>query len=460
MAKKAKKIKTRKGLEFKIVNPDAAGIDVSSTEMQVCVPLDRDAENNRKFGTFTEDLKAICLWLIACRIRTVAMESTGIYWVPLYMELVSHGIEVYLVNAKAVKNFSEEKTDEVDAESLMMMHAYGLLKPSFQVDNCAREIRNLSRHRESLIRAASKKIQHMQKSMELMNIKLSIVISDIAGKTGQAIIRAILAGERDPQTLANLADHRCKSPKEVIAKSLVGNWNGDLLFTLKQNYEHYLFIQSQILGCEQEMEVLFQKYSHTLPDKNKEIVRSNKQSHAKNKVAFDVESLSYQIFGVNLMRVPGISQGSVLKLAGELGHDFTEKFDSYKKFCRWENLAPNNKITGGKIISSHLPKRKNAVGQIFREIAVTMSTSKTPLGDYYRRMKSRKGPMGAVVATANKISKIVYMMVKTQTEYNENLIKISEPTLLIRKLQNMEKQMAKLQKQIDFSLSNPNLQSG
>jgi transposase len=460
MAKKAKKIKTCKGLQLKIVNPDAAGIDVSATEMQVCVPLDRDAENNRKFGTFTEDLNAIGEWLAACRVTTVAMESTGIYWIPLYMNLEARGIEVYLVNAKAVKNFTGKKTDEVAAESLMLMHAYGLLKPSFQVDNSARELRNLSRHRESLIRAASEEIQHMQKSMELMNSKLCNVISDITGKSGQSIIRAILAGERSPQALADLADRRCKAPKEIIAKSLVGSWDEDLLFTLKQRYERYLFIQGQLLECEQKMEKLFQKYSRKLPDRSKEIIRSNKKIQAKNKVNFDIESYSYKIFGVNLMRVPGISQGSLLKLGAELGHDFTEKFDTYKKFCRWENLAPNNKITGGKLTSSRLPKRKNPVGQLFREIAVSVGASKTPLGDYYRRMRSRKGPMGAIVATANKVSKIVYMIVKNQVEYDEKLVNMNEPVLLMRKLRNIQKNMAKLQEQIDFSLSNANLQCG
>jgi len=458
MAKKAKKIKKGKHLELKIVNPDAAGIDVSSTEMQVCVPLDRDAEYNRKFGVFTEDLERISNWLVSCRITTVAMESTGIYWVPLYMNLVAHGIEVYLVNAGAVKNFSEDKTDEIDAESLMLLHAYGLLKPSFQLDNCVREIRNLSRHRDNLTRTAAKEIQHMQKSMELMNIKLGNVISDITGKSGQAIIAAILSGERDAQNLANLADHRCKTSKETIAKSLVGNWNEDLLFALQQSYELYLFIQNQIIECEKKMEKLLQKYSSKLPLQSREIIRCEKQIEKKTKVAFDIESYGYKIFGVNLMRIPGINQGSLLKIIAELGHDFTEKFDTYKKFCRWENLAPNNKITGGKIISSRLPKRKSPVGQIFREIAVSMSGSKSPFGDYYRRARSRKGPMGAIVATANKISKVVYTMVKTKTEYDERLIKINEPVLLMRKLHNMQKSMAKLQEQIQFYQIKPVLQ--
>ena len=292
-----------------------------------------------------------------------------------------------------------------------------------------------------------------------MNIKLGNVISDITGKSGQAIIAAILSGERDAQELASLADWRCKTPKEIIAKSLVGNWNRDLLFALKQSYELYQFIQKQIIECELEMEKLFQQYSINLPPQNSEIIRSKKQIEKKTKVAFDVEHYGHRIFGVNLMRIPGINEGSLLKLTGELGHDFTEKFDTYKKFCRWENLAPNNKITGGKIISSKLPKRKNPVGQLFCEIAVSMSGSKSPFGDYYRRIRSRKGPMGAIVATANKISRIVYMMVKNKMEYDENLIKINEAVFLMRKLQNMQKNVAKLQKQIDFYQIKPDLKT-
>jgi hypothetical protein len=345
----------------------------------------------------------------------------------------------------------------VDAESLMLMHAYGLLKPSYQVDNCAREIRNLSRHRDNLTRTAAKEVQHIQKSMELMNIKLGVVISDIMGKSGQNIIRAILSGERDAQKLSELADPRCKTSKEIIAKSLVGNYE-DLLFALKQSYELYLFIQKQIIECEREMGNLFKKYSNNIPPQTGKILRSKKQVQKKTEIDFDVENYGYQIFVVNLMCVPGINEGNLLKLCGELGHDFTEKFDTCKKFCKWENLAPNNKITGGRIISSKLPKRKNPVGQIFREAAVTMSNSKSPFGDYYRRMRSRKGPMGAVVATANKISKIVYMMVKTKTEYDEKMLQTNEPVYLKRKLRNMEKSIAKIQEQIELCQVKPVLQ--
>ena len=231
MAKKAKKIKTNKGLKLEIVNPNAAGIDVSSTEMQVCVLEDLDGGNNRCFGTFTCDLHQISAWLKACQIDTIAMESTGIYWVALYMRLVADGFDVLLGNAKVIKNIAEKKTDEVDAEWIMLLHSYGLLKASFQPCNYAREIRNLARHRDNLLRSSSKEVQHMQKYMELMNIKLVNVISDILGKSGQDIISAINRGERDARELASLADPRCKASREEIEKSLEANWDENLLFT-------------------------------------------------------------------------------------------------------------------------------------------------------------------------------------------------------------------------------------
>lgn len=254
---------------------------------------------------------------------------------------------------------------------------------------------------------------------------------------------------------AGIDVNRCKTSKEIIAKSLVGNWNEDLLFALKQSHELYHFIQKQIIECEQKIGDFVQKYSIQLPPQKQELIRSKKQSGQKVKVAFDVEAYGQKVFGVNLMRVPGINQGSLLKLMGELGHDFTDTFETYRQFCRWENLAPNNKISGGKIISSKLPKRKNPVGQIFREIAVSMSGSKSPFGDYYRRIRSRKGPMSALVATANKISKIVYTMVKNKTEYDQNLLKIDEPVFLKRKLLNMQKSILKLQAQIEICQTRP-----
>ena len=260
MAKKAKKIRSNKGVTLKIVNPNSAGIDIASREMQVCVPPDRDGENNRRFGSFTCDLHEISVWLKACKITTVAMESTGVYWISLFLLLKNDGFDVVLVNARDIKNISEKKTDETDAEWIMLIHSYGLLKASFQPENDARCIRNLSRHRNNLLRAASKEVQHMQKALDQMNIKLCNVISDLLGKSGIAIIEAILQGDHSPESLAFLADSRCKASKETLTKSLEGTRNEDHLFELKQSYELYKFMQKQIDECERKIECVLIKY--------------------------------------------------------------------------------------------------------------------------------------------------------------------------------------------------------
>lgn len=452
MAKKAKKIKTGKGLTLAIVNPDAAGIDVSSTGMQVCVPEDRDGECNRCFGTFTEDLHLIADWLKACRIDTVAMESTGVYWVQLYMILEAAGFDVVLVNARAIKNISEKKTDEVDAETIMVLHSYGLLKASFQPENYARRIRNVSRHRDGLLKSSSREVLHMQKTMELMNIKLTNVISDILGKSGQDIIRAILAGERDAQKLADLADPRCKASRETIAKSLQAKWDEDLLFMLRQSYELYLYYQQLMQNCDKQIEAIVKDYLKLLqPDDEppKPCTRAKKAKTRKNAVSIDVEKYATQLWGVNPMQIPGISDSALLRLMGELGHDFTDKFESYKQFCCWCNLTPNNKISGGKLLSSKIPKRKNPVGQILRSSANSLKSSKTPLGYYFRRIQAKSGYLPAIIATANKLGRILYTMVKNKVEFDESFTQTNEVDILKRKLMRTQKTLEKLQNQIN-----------
>jgi transposase len=451
MAKKAKKIKTSKGLKLEIVNPNAAGIDVSSTEMQVCVPEDRDSDNNRRFGTFTCDLHSISAWLKACNIDTVAMESTGVYWIPLYMRLVADGFDVLLGSAQAIKNFAEKKTDEVDAEWIMLLHSYGLLKASFQPCNYTREIRNLVRHRDNLLRTAAKEVQHMQKYMELMNIKLTNVISDILGVSGQAIITAINKGERDPKVLAALADPRCKASREEIEKSLEANWDENLLFTLRQSFELYHFIQKQMVQTEKKAEKILLKYKASLPKEavhKTDCKRSNKVEASKNKISIDIEQYAHEFWGVDIMRVPGISKGSTFRLLGELGHDFIHKFDTYREFCNWANLVPNNKITGGKLKSSKVPKRKNPVGQILRVAANSLKNEKTPMGIYFRKIRSRKGHNQAIVATANKIGKIIYSMIKNQTEYDESRMQEDQIKILHRKLKKTYSELERIQKQL------------
>lgn len=444
MAKKAKKIHTKKGIELKIVNPDAAGIDIADSEMQVCVPEDRDGDNNRRFGSFTRDLNEICSWLKACNIKTVAMEATGIYWIPLYFKLKDSGIDVILVNAREVKNIAEKKTDEADAEWLMLLHTYGLLKASYQPENEARKIRNLTRHRNNILKALSKEVLHMQKAMEQMNIKLSNVLSDIVGKSGLAIIVAIINGERNPIRLAQLADSRCKRSREEIALSLEGTWGEDHLFELKQAYDLYKYLQGQMSECDRMIEQLLNSYTALIDTDMVNFKESKKPICKKNAVAFNLEHYGYAIWGVNAMRIPGMSSGSLLQLIGELGHDFVEKFDTPAKFCKWCNLVPNNKISGGKLISSRVSKRKNPVGQVFRLCANALKDAKNSLGIYFRRIRSRSGHMQAIIATAHKMARIFYTMVKNKSEYDETNVGIDEQELLLKKIERAKITLVRL----------------
>lgn len=446
MAKKAKKIQTAKGLGFKVVNPDAAGIDIADSEMQVCVPKDRDGENNRRFGSFTKDLRCICEWLHACNIKTVAMEATGIYWVQLFKMLQMEGFDVVLVNARDAKNYSGKKTDESDAEWLMVLHSHGLLKASFQPNEATRAIRNLCRHRNSILKSSSVSVQRMQKAMELMNIKLTNVIRDILGKSGQAIISAILRGNHDPKSLALLADPRCKQSKETIADSLEGTWDEDHLFALKQSYEQYKFYQQQLQECDAQIEALMAKYSAKIDEKQvAKLERSKKRINQKNATSVDVEKYANIYWGVNVMEIPGMSKASILQLMGELGHDFIDKFETSAQFCRWCNVVPNTKISGGKILSSRVPKRKNPVGQIFRLCANTLGRSKGILGSYFRRLKSRGGYMHAIVATAHKLAEIFYTMVKTKSAYNESLAGEDDKTILKHRIDKLSKTLKTLE---------------
>ena len=448
MAKKAKKIKTEKGLRLKIVNPDSAGIDIADKEIQVCVPEDRDSENNRRFGSFTCDLREICSWLHACGINTVAMEATGVYWLNLYLMLKDSGIDVVLANPLQVKNLMDKKTDEADAEWLMLMHSYGMVKPSFQPENITRKIRNLIRHRSSLLESAAVEIQHMQKAMEMMNIKLSTVISDITGKSGQTIIRAIIAGNHDPESLSLLADGRCRASKETIAKSLEGTWDEDVLFMLGQSLEVYDFYQALVAACNGKIESLLMEYAARIDTDGAEFVRTKKNTTPKNALTFDMEKYAFDIWGVNVRAIPGMNVSSMLQLVGELGHDFVDKFETRQKFCKWCNIVPNNKISGGKVLSSHLPKRKNPVGQVFRMCANAVKDEKTEMGNYFRRIKARSGSAQAIVATAHKIARIFYTMIRNRQEYNPRLVGCDEKELLLRKIERAKKALYKLDQRL------------
>ncbi|MDD7075044.1 MAG: IS110 family transposase [Prevotella sp.] len=445
MKNQARMIKSQDGNKLAIVNPNAAGVDIADTEMQVCVPEDRDGENNRRFGSFTQDLNTIVDWLKDCRITTVAMEATGIYYLSLFLKLQDAGIDVLLANPQDVKNLSGRKTDAADAEWLMVLHRYGLLKPCYQPGNVARQIRNLTRQRSNLIRMAEKEVQYMQKAMEQMNIKLSTVISDITGLSGRKIITAILDGQRDTYALASLAESNCKASQEEIALSLEGTWDEDLLFMLKQSLDAYDFFLSQVSDCDTEIEKLLSLYGARIDSANAELVRcKRKKSRSKNAPKMDIENFAYQLWGVNVFEIPGLKDTAVMHLIGELGHDFIDKFESAEKFSSWCNLAPNNKISGGKILSSKIMKRKNPVGQIFRTAAAPLARDKGEMGNYYRRMKAKSGALQANVATAHKMAKIFYTMVKNKVAYDASKVGLNERELTERKIAKLERALTRL----------------
>jgi transposase len=448
MSKLAKKKQTSKGLTFEIVNPNAAGIDISPKELQVCVPADRDADCNRTFDVYTEDLHTISVWLKSCRIDTVAMESTGVYWLPIFRVLKKEGFDVILVNASDVRNYSGKKTDASDAEWLMMLHSHGMLKPCFQPENIARTLRNLVRHRDNLIRSASREVLHLQKAMEQMNLKLDNVFSDIIGKSGQAIIHAILAGERDSKKLALMADPRCKKSTEEIEKSLYATWDEDHLFEMKQSDALYQTYQQLISECDAKINELFAKYTAKIEAPKTEIIRSKKQNIKKNRIDFDVEKTAFDLWGVNAMLIPGMSRASLLRLAGELGSDFTMKFSDAKRFVSWANLVPNNKISGGALLSSRVPKKKNPVGMIFRQCANALKDAKCPLGDYFRHMRAKGGHLQAMVATGKKLATIFYYMVQRKVEYDETIYTNHRKSELENKMFYLKRRIERMEQEL------------
>lgn len=445
MAKLATKRKTGKGLRLEVVNSNAAGIDISPKEMQVCVPVDRAENSNRKFGVYTEDLNNIVEWLKSCHIDTVAMESTGVYWLPIFRVLKDSGFDVILVNASDVKNYSGRKTDASDAEWLMMLHSYGLLKPCFQPENIARTMRSLIRHRDNLIHSATREVLHLQKAMEQMNLKLDNVFSDILGKSGQAIIKAILDGERDPKKLSALADSRCRTSKDEIEKSLQATWDEEHLFEMKQSNSLYQTYQQLIMECDTKINEIATRYAAMVDAPKVQLLRSEKRNAKKNLIGFDVEKAAYELWGVNVMRIPGMSRGSLMRLLGELGADFTDKFPTVKHFVSWANLVPNNKISGGALLSSKVPKKKNPVGIVFRQAANTLKAAKCPLGDYFRHMRAKGGYLQAMVATGKKLATIFYTMIQCKIEYDEDVYRKHRKTELQNKVLYHQKRLQRME---------------
>lgn len=402
---------------LKQINLHAAGVDIGDTEIWVCVPENSDPEPVQPFDTFTADLYRLAAWLKACGVETVAMESTGIYWIPLYELLEQQGFKVYLVNARHVKNVAGKKTDILDCQWLQQLHTYGLLAASFMPVQEIRKLRTISRHRDNLIRYRAAHIEHMQKALHLMNLQLDNVISDITGKTGMKIIRAIVAGERDPKFLSTYRDPNCKNSRDIIEKSLEGNYAEENIFQLRQALELYDTYTRKIVECDDEL----QRYYNALPAKpetlEKPLPPSKKiNTHSKNAPAYDLRTYLYRLCGVDLTQVDGLNATTVQTILTEIGVDMS-RWPTDKHFTSWLGLSPNREISGGRVLRSKTRKTSNRANTALRQAAQSLHRSRTYLGAFYRRMRARLGPAKAITATAHKLARIIYIMLKEHREY-------------------------------------------
>ena len=423
-----------------LVNLNACGIDVSSKEHVVAVPQDRDDQPVRTFKSFTKDLHQLAGWLQKCNIKIIAMESTGVYWYHLYTVLLEYGFEVLLVNAYHVKNVPGRKSDVNDAQWLQQLLSFGLLNGCFQPDNLTRELREYVRLRKQIIRSISRETQHMQKALELMNIKLNNVIRDINGKTGRAIVEKIISGERNADELAKLKDRRIKASLQTVKDSLEGNWREEQLFNLEIAFEKLKFLEKQLEKVDLKSEHVIKKMEDA--DVEKKTIEKNRRQ--KNQPKFNVEQYLYNALGVDITQIYGLKSTTALTIYSETGSDLKKKFPTEKQFLSWINVVPNNKISGGKILSSKVKRKKNRVGQAFRMAANTLWKAKNPLGEYLRRKKAKRGASQAIVATARKLASIYYQMVTKKTKFQPEKLEQNTKEELNRKAFYLEKQLEKI----------------
>jgi transposase len=453
---KTKKQKTKNVIELPVVNPYSAGIDIGDTLHVVAVAPGLSDERVRSFGTMTSDLRAIADWLAECEIDTIAMESTGVYWKPLFSLLSSKGFEVYLVNAAHAKNITGRKDDENDAMWIQKLHSCGLLSSSYLPDDEQETLRTIVRFRRILTQDSSRCINRIQKSLELMNIKFHTVISDIVGETGQAVLRAIIAGEREAKNFLPLIGYRIKADKDTIVKSLEGNWREEHLYTLRECYSMYLYYRERIAAADKEIEKQLQKMEAKTNEGVIEVKRDRPQENPvikikkgkdKNHPKMDVRYYLERIHGTDVLAIYGLSDIGGLELLGETGTDLS-KWKTDKKFVGWLNLCPNNKISGGKQISSHVMKKKpNTASQAFKHAANSVQKSDHWLGDYFRRMKTKGGNKYAITATAAKIARIYYKMVTQKEVFKPIELSKYQENYKAKKIAYLERKLALLKQE-------------
>jgi len=396
------------------VNEHASGIDIGAERHYVAVPSSADPHPVREFSVFTKDLYAIADWLQACGVTTVAMESTGVYWVPLYEVLDERGFTVKLVDARKVKNVSGRKSDVLDCQWLQQLESYGLLTAAYRPTDEIVVLRSLMRQREMLVKCAASHIQHMQKALQQMNLRLDNVVTDITGLTGMRILKAILAGERDVNKLGAMRHPSCHASADLIAQSLVGNYRQEHLFALKQAVELFEFYQAKILECEAEIEKYLRRLTHKRDDEPPRLEGSQK----RQTMSFNVRAEAWKLLGVDLFRIKGLNAETVLRLMSEVGVEVS-RFASEKQFASWLSLSPNRRVSGGKVLSSRTKASKNRAAAAFRQAAASVARSDSELGAYFRRMQARKGPAAAITATAHKLARIYYHLINTGHVYEE-----------------------------------------
>lgn len=438
------------GLSLERIEPNAAGIDVGATEIFVAVPPDRDRQPVRSFKTFTDDLRQMAAWLVQCGITTVAMESTGVYWIPPHEVLEEAGIRVCLVNSKHVKHVPGRKSDVSDCQWLQYLHSVGLLRASFRPESEIRAIRALSRHRSSLIEIASVHVQHMHKALTQMNLQIHHVLSDITGLSGMAIIQSIVDGERSPVRLAALCNQRVRSDQETVIKSLVGNYRSEHLFTLKQSLTAYKHYQELIADCDREIERLMRLLNGKIdppPSSPATPTDPRFQKRSKNQFRFDMASELTRVFGVDLTTIPGISGLTAHTLLAEIGPDLS-RFANVAAFASWLALCPANKKSGGKVLSSKTRQTNSRASHALRIAAQTLARSKSHLGNFYRRMRARLGGPQAITATAHKLARIVYHLITTGQHYDETVFVREDQ----KQAQRQEKRLRKQAKSLGFQL--------
>lgn len=454
-----RKIQNQRNKKFKIseqmplINPNAAGIDIGHREHWCAVPADRSAQPVRRFGTFTEDLEALADWLESCGIKSVAMESTGVYWIAAFQILERRGFEVLLVNARHVKNVSGRKSDVMDCQWLQRLHSYGLLNGSFRPADAMCVLRSYLRYRDELVCARSAQCQHMQKALQQMNVQLHQVLSDVTGLSGLRIIEAILQGERDGQKLAALADRRVHASRATIAKAMKGDYRPEHLFVLRCAYELHQTYEQKIQQCDEQAIAQMAQ----LPSRTEQAPPPRKAGRAavRDMVAgIDLRAELYRWTGVDLTAIEGIGVLTAEVILSEIGTDMS-RWRSEKHFTSWLALCPDNRISGGKILSSRTRHVINPVSDSLRVAAMTLQNSKTALGAFYRRMRARLGAASAITATAHKLARFIYRLLKHGEAYVQKGMEYYEQQYRQRLLQNLKKTAASLGLQLTPNEQSP-----